>query len=148
LGKHGSIEGLGIFRLNQECFVGSLPYDVDDFFQIPIITKCDVPTRTGEYKLHISGIWQTLAKTLRMRMWHKVIATGAVFLRPPFELSLERTLAIGAIVSAPGKRTPLADRKLIHIGFTFHLIDSPSTTTLQEIPVTFSCVFEFYAYRM
>ena len=59
-------------------------------------------------------------------MWYKVIATGAVFLRPPFELSLERTLTIGAIMSAPGKRTPLADRKLIHVGFTFHLIVSPT----------------------
>ena len=65
-------------------------------------------------------------------MWYKVITTGAVFLRPPFELSLERTLAIGAIVSAPGKRIPLADRKLIHVGFIFHLIKSPTSNHVRR----------------
>ena len=59
-------------------------------------------------------------------MWHELIAMGAVLLRPPFELPLERTLAISAVVSAPGKRTPLADRQFIHVGFIFHLIDSPT----------------------
>ena len=107
------------------------------FFQIVSTTKCYISTGAGKYELHISCLWQSLVKSLRMCMWSKIVAFVAIFLGPSFKLPLERVYAIDAIVPATSERIPLVNRQLIHIVFLFHLITSPKrhNWSNKQVPV-------------